>query len=318
MAQNQIGRLLQMCGEINQAWSMEGSVLGALYGECSALRTSIREVLSRTTHVVGWLSDRENRLTRNFRNLGVRHVRLISPKEAMLRSRHMSERYMETIEAWGSPFATGRMAFFALTMHGTKHIGDVCDERDTRTVFIHPGSGSPYKCLPCETLGCLVREVARDPAVRVVICEGPSDRDAVGRLLDVVGDTPHDMLRGKTLAEMARLLIHADAFLGHDSGLTHLAAALGVPTVAIFGPTDPDQWRPLGEHVVVQQGPVCRCRTWTQVQECRDHACLTHSVDALQVVINTQLAYQPHACVPSSEEAVHEESRCLSGFGRLC
>lgn len=290
MTQNQVGRLLQMCGEINQVWSMEGSVLSALYGEHPALHTSIRKVLSRTTHVVGWISDRGNRLSRNFRNLGIRHVRLISPKEAMLRSRHMSERYVETLEKWGSCFAIGRIDFSPLTMRGVRHVEDGCNERDTRTVFIHPGSGGSYKCLPCETLGCLVREMAGDPLVRVVICEGPGDRDAVGCLLEVVGDTPHDMLRGKTLEEMSRLLIHADVFLGHDSGLTHLAAAWGVPTVAIFGPTDPDQWRPLGTHVVVQQGPVCRCRTWAQVRECRNHACLTHSVGALRVAINTQLA----------------------------
>ncbi len=294
IAQSQLGRLLQMCGEIDQVWNIEGSILSALYGEHPILRTAIRRALSRTTHVVGWLSDRENRLAHNLRNLGVRHVRFISPKEAMLRSRHMSERYVETLKAWACPFENGRMSFSPLRMHGARYIEDARDERGTRTVLIHPGSGSPHKCLPCEPLGRLVREVARDPAIRVVICEGPNDRDAVGRLLDVIGETPHERVRGKTLEEISRLLIHSAVFLGHDSGLTHLAAAWGVPTVAIFGPTDPEQWRPLGEHVVVQQGPLCRCRIWSEVQQCRERTCLTHSVDALCGVVKKQLTCVSH------------------------
>jgi ADP-heptose:LPS heptosyltransferase len=41
--------------------------------------------------------------------------------------------------------------------------------------------------------------------------------------------------------------------VGNDSGVTHLAAAVGTRTVALFGPTDPAIWRPLGEHVIVVQ-----------------------------------------------------------------
>ena len=288
IAQNRIGRLLRVCGEVDRVWSMEGSVLSALYGEYPALRVPIRETLSRTTHVVGWLPDRDGRLARNFRNLGIQHVRLVSPQDAMLQSCHLSERYMETLTTWGGHVEGGRIAFSPLTMHGAEQGDDVRDA--PRTVFIHPGSGSPHKCLPCEPLGRLVRDVARDAAIRIVICEGPNDRDAVERLLNSVGETPHDRLRGKTLEEMTCCLTRADVFVGHDSGLTHLAAACGVPTVAIFGPTNPDQWRPLGEHVVVQQGPLCRCRGWSQVQQCRDRVCLTHSVDALRGAINRQLA----------------------------
>jgi ADP-heptose:LPS heptosyltransferase len=60
------------------------------------------------------------------------------------------------------------------------------------------------------------------------------------------------------------LIAHAAVFIGNDSGLTHLAAALGRPTVAIFGPTDPEVWGPRGEHVTVvplgTSGGFGRCR----------------------------------------------------------
>ncbi len=300
VAQNKIGRLLRICGEVDQAWSTEGAALTALYGEDSALPVSIRETLSQTTHVVGWLRDEGAALARRFRNLGIPHVRLLSPYDTGLQSCHMSERYMETLRAQ-SHVKGGRIPFALLTMPGSESVDGHCDERVARTVFLHPGSGSPHKCLPCEPLGRLVHALARDAAIRVVICEGPADRDAAGRLLHVVGETPHEMLRGKTLEAMACSLTRADVFLGHDSGLTHLAAALGVPTVAIFGPTNPAQWRPPGAHVVVRQGPVCRCRAWSQVRQCRDRVCLTHSVDALQGIVKTQLAsVRPKPAQPTS------------------
>jgi ADP-heptose:LPS heptosyltransferase len=53
------------------------------------------------------------------------------------------------------------------------------------------------------------------------------------------------------LLPTAALIGQATVFVGHDSGLTHLAAAFRRPTVAIFGPTDPEVWGPRGEHVTV-------------------------------------------------------------------
>jgi ADP-heptose:LPS heptosyltransferase len=57
-----------------------------------------------------------------------------------------------------------------------------------------------------------------------------------------------------TLGQLAGLIGSADAYLGNDSGPTHLAAAIGVATVALFGPTDPDVWGPRGERVTILRG----------------------------------------------------------------
>jgi ADP-heptose:LPS heptosyltransferase len=57
------------------------------------------------------------------------------------------------------------------------------------------------------------------------------------------------------LPQVVGLLSCADAFLGNDSGVTHLAAGMGVRTVALFGPTDPSVYRPLGRAVTVFRDP---------------------------------------------------------------
>lgn len=62
-------------------------------------------------------------------------------------------------------------------------------------------------------------------------------------------------LRNAPLLDVARHLQHCDAYLGNDSGVTHLAALLGVPTVALFGPSDPVVWQPQGRAVRVLYEP---------------------------------------------------------------
>jgi ADP-heptose:LPS heptosyltransferase len=73
---------------------------------------------------------------------------------------------------------------------------------------------------------------------------------------------------------MAGIIARADLFIGHDSGLTHLAAALGVNTVALFGPTDPNRWAPRGRHVSVVTGTSCYCEGWDAVRACHEQPCL--------------------------------------------
>jgi heptosyltransferase III len=61
-----------------------------------------------------------------------------------------------------------------------------------------------------------------------------------------LGNTARDLPQNLSLIELSRVLRRCRAFVGSDSGITHLAAYLGCPTVALFGPTDPRMWGPIG------------------------------------------------------------------------
>jgi heptosyltransferase III len=72
--------------------------------------------------------------------------------------------------------------------------------------------------------------------------------------LEVLGSVG-DVFFQRPLPELAAQLAGASLFIGHDSGVSHLAAAVGTPSVLLFGPTDPAMWAPPGEHVhVVRKG----------------------------------------------------------------
>jgi len=121
-------------------------------------------------------------------------------------------------------------------------------------VIVHPGSGSRSKCWPAPRFAQLIRALRRRTA-RVALLAGPADDESCGAVLSALsgGDAP-PVARFENLEAVAALIACADAFVGNDSGVTHLAAAIGVPTLAIFGPTDPATWGPLGRTVAVVRG----------------------------------------------------------------
>ena len=114
-------------------------------------------------------------------------------------------------------------------------------------VLLLPGSGGLKKCWPAERFLALGAELqARGLAVAVAL--GPDELERGPGPERFVG---LPVLEGPSLAELAALCAGARLVVGNDAGTTHLAAAAGATVLALFGPTDPARWRPLGPRVSV-------------------------------------------------------------------
>lgn len=105
-------------------------------------------------------------------------------------------------------------------------------------VVIHPFSGSPRKNWPLERF----QELAGLLRVPVRWCIGPEDPPIPGAF------------RCDNLYNVACWLRGARAFIGNDSGIGHLAAAVGVPVLTIFGPMDPETWKPRATQAAIVSG----------------------------------------------------------------
>lgn len=116
--------------------------------------------------------------------------------------------------------------------------------RSAASVVLAPGSGGRAKCWPRENWLQLGAQLGGE--LRVVIGPVELERDDPR---DWAWPLPVQFLVGRTPLQLAEELAAAGSFVGNDSGVTHLAAMLGVPTVAVFGPTDPQVWAPVGPHV---------------------------------------------------------------------
>lgn len=94
---------------------------------------------------------------------------------------------------------------------------------------------------------------------RVIFVGGPGDLPIVERIVELM-ETKPVIAAGKTdLQELAALLAQCDLVISNDSGPVHVAAAVGTPTITIFGPSDDLKYRPLGEkHKIVKTGIDCR------------------------------------------------------------
>ncbi|MSO77920.1 MAG: lipopolysaccharide heptosyltransferase family protein [Alphaproteobacteria bacterium] len=116
---------------------------------------------------------------------------------------------------------------------------------------LHPGSGGAAKCWPAEHYAALALLVREHYGVPPVILVGPADHDAA-RALDAAmpANTVLPHVANRPLREVLALLSLATAFVGNDAGPSHLAG-LACPTLALFGPTDPQVWRPIGACVAV-------------------------------------------------------------------
>ena len=112
-----------------------------------------------------------------------------------------------------------------------------------KPVVVHPGSGSPAKNWPVERFADVIRRL-RAQQKEVVAVAGEADVEQAAVLAREVPGVP--LLTGLTLTELSETLAECGCFLGNDSGITHLAAAVGLPVVALFGPSDPDTWAPRG------------------------------------------------------------------------
>ena len=118
-------------------------------------------------------------------------------------------------------------------------------------LILHPGAGSAAKIWP--DFAALARRLA-GAGRPVVVVTGPADAAVAARLVAEAAVPEARIARDLSLRQLAALFERAAVVVGSDSGLSHLAAVVGCAVVALFGPTDPRTWAPLGPRVTVLAG----------------------------------------------------------------
>ncbi|HXR05097.1 MAG TPA: glycosyltransferase family 9 protein [Verrucomicrobiae bacterium] len=126
------------------------------------------------------------------------------------------------------------------------------DRRDAcPTLALHPGSGSEKKNWPEARWAEFIAWLTGSTKLNLLLVGGEAEGGRLKRLVAAVPPARCQVLQNLPLPDLARRLQSCAAFVGHDSGISHLAAALGLPTLVLWADTLEEIWRPQGQRVVI-------------------------------------------------------------------
>jgi ADP-heptose:LPS heptosyltransferase len=219
----------------------------------SGIRTSfMRDLLAQTDLVICWMRDPDGIIEHNLKMSGIKHCIIAPGRPSAGEHLHIVDYLARTI---GLPNVGAQ---FIAPSSGSLLNQSFIGTTTKRCIAIHPGSGAVKKCWPTSRFAEVIKRIW-EKSYPVLLLAGPADTERVNDVLQHLSPTPapgmFQLLTHAPLLEVAQHLHLCKCYLGNDSGITHLAAMLGVPTVAIFGPTDPTIWRPVGPFVKVLHEP---------------------------------------------------------------
>jgi heptosyltransferase-3 len=242
-------------GLVDAVHTIERPGMHLLFCEATEVPQSLKTFLRAYDVILSYRPDPDGVFARNLRTLSERLVLSQAPFPPPPPKVHVADYALNLVAELGVHLPTS-VPCLPLTSTDLMLIQPFfsthrIDHAAARLVVVHPGSGSEAKRWPLENFAALLEALTAEPRVRIVVVAGYAEAGVVDRLLPLLRDAKPLVAIDWLLPPTAALIAHAAVFVGHDSGLTHLAAAFGRPTVALFGPTDPEIWGPRGEAVTI-------------------------------------------------------------------
>lgn len=257
IARAEIGSLTLANGLADQVWPWESPDWSVLFGATPspALTERAQAALAHADVVIVWAADPDGAIIQRLRDLGVARP-IVAPAQAPSddTTTHTALWLAETLHPLGiaTPASREELTHLAPLRAPAEEraLADALwnDLRlPRRVVALHPGSGSQAKRWPAERFAEVAR-LASDAGYQPLLLAGDADAQALAETSAALArwSVEAPLARGLRVATLAALLARCAGYVGCDSGVSHLAGLVGAPTVAVFGPTDPARWTPLG------------------------------------------------------------------------
>lgn len=249
-AQPRIGRLLEALGEVDRSIDFERLGLDALFAPapCRQERewpARCADELKRSARLVAWVGAGDPGFVLRLTTLAPGSIVAASTAGRRPVWRHLADTVAARTDD-GEIRAPIEIPA-ALAADARRELARLGWREHDRLLVVHPGAGGPGKQWPAAGFGDVVRRLSALPRLAVAIHQGPADAAAVAALPESLTARAL-VLREPPLPLLAGVLSLAEAYLGNDSGVSHLAAALGAGSVVLFGEAQLP-WRPWAEHV---------------------------------------------------------------------
>jgi heptosyltransferase-2 len=238
-----IASLARTSGLVDQVRSIEYGPLAGFFTRGTTLDPELQKYFGSFDLVVSYLYDPDGIFAKNLRASGVK--RLVEGPSRVTGTSHAIDQLAAPLATLGIPLA-GRSTRLA-----------VASAAEARTTLaLHPGSGSPAKNWPTNCWRELAeRLLEAQPDIRIAIVGGEADAPALQSMRSLTANARVSFWENLPMDTLASRLAGSALYAGHDTGISHLAAAAGTPCLLLFGPTDPGIWAPPHDHVRVLRAP---------------------------------------------------------------
>ncbi len=225
--------------------------------------------------IVSWTGSENKEFVQRLANI---HPRTIVGcwRPGSNEKKHVSQLFIDSLKPWIVAKCERRHPEIFLDSvmrrEGQKWLADHTWNKHDSVVAISPGAGSLVKRWPLDNFLMIARNLLLRERYKVLIVEGPAEPGLGKQILKSLPASGVILAESVPLNLLAAVLERCQVYVGNDSGISHLAAGLGVACVVLFGPSLPQHWAPLGPHVVVLRDS-SGCEACTSDQDAK-HTCM--------------------------------------------
>lgn len=239
-----VAAVAKSAGLVDAVRPIEYGPMAGFFSRGAVLDPGLRDYFASFDLILSYLYDPDGIFEENLRTAGVQ--RLILGPHRVTEGAHAIDQLAAPLTELAIPLA-GRSVRLQFDP----------PQAEAPTLALHPGSGSASKnWAPGRWAELATSLLAEFPApVRLAIIGGEADAAALDSLRPRAETGRVVFWENLPLAELAARLSACRIYFGHDTGISHLAAASGVPSLLLFGPTDPATWAPPHDHVRVLRAP---------------------------------------------------------------
>jgi heptosyltransferase-2 len=235
----------------NSIRSIESALLSRFFARDAELPPELVKYFAEFTLIVSYLYDPDSIFETNLRRSGARKI--VRGPVKIEKSLHAARQLARPIEELGLSISDFAPRLYP-SSEDRHFAGEFLAGLAAPMVAFHPGSGSDKKNWPLQNWIELGNHFLGNFHGSLVIVSGEAD-EVQCRQLESIWQHPRVRFAKRLpLPELAAVLENT-IFLGHDSGISHLAAAAGAKCILLFGPTDPAIWAPLNENPRIIRAP---------------------------------------------------------------
>jgi heptosyltransferase-3 len=231
-----VAALAELAGSANELRSIEARALAGFFARRGELDASLGEWFGGFNIIVSYLYDPDGIFQENVARVSKAQFIAGPHRPDETQSQHATEVFLKPLE---------RLAIFGA--EAVPRLALKPQSSTLNTLALHPGSGGASKNWPEACWLELIGRISAETDWCVLLVGGEAEGERVQRLALQLPEDRRAVAFNEPLPELARKFTACAAFAGHDSGITHLAAAIGLRGLALWGGTKPEIWRPRSE-----------------------------------------------------------------------